>query len=73
MNTLELADGCIVIGNKQSDMVGTIDPIADGFWVSVGRPNENGVIIGSENWDSFVQLIKDVDTYLKEYYENSNN
>lgn len=70
MNTLEIADGCIVIGNKKCDMVGTIDPIPDGFWVAVGRPNENGILVGNGDWNSFVDLIKDIDTYLKEYHEN---
>ena len=70
MNTLELADGCIVIGNENCGMIGTIDPIPDGFWVALGRANENGIVMGNGDWKSFVQLINDVDTYLKEHYEN---
>jgi len=73
MNTLEIADGCIVIGNKNCVMVGTITPFPDGYWVGLGHPNHEGILVDSESWDSFVQLVKDIDTYIKVYHENLHN
>lgn len=69
MKYMEIGEGKVLVGTAESEMIGTIDPIPDGFWVSVGRPNEDGIIVDSKDWRSFVQLVYQIDTYIKEWHE----
>lgn len=68
MNTMEIANGETLIGLQNCGMIGSVTPVPDGHWVTVGYPNQPGLLIDGEDWKSFVDLINQIDTHLKRHY-----
>jgi len=67
MSRLEIANGGIVVGLPTNRMVGSVSSIPGvGMWIGVGYPNDQGLSIDSDEWDSFVELIQEIDKCVKE-------
>jgi len=69
MNKLEMPRGEVIIGTSKSEMIGTVSPIPDGYWIAIGHPIERGILVDHDSWKGFVDLVKAVDSYIKENYE----
>lgn len=68
MKTFEIKNGEVIIGVESSCMIASVTPIDGGFWVSIGHPNERGVLLDNDDWKGFVELVKEVDLYLEKNY-----
>lgn len=68
MKTMEIGDNQVLIGTQECDMIGSVSPIPDGFWVSVGHPNQRGLLVESYEWKAFVDLVKAIDSYVEKNY-----
>lgn len=64
----EIANGAVIIGNQDSEMIGTVSPMPDGFWVTIGHPNERGVLVDHDSWKAFINLVKTIDSYVEKNY-----
>ena len=76
MKTLEMPRGETIIGTSESEMIGTVSPIPNGYWIGIGHPFERGILVDHDSWRGFVDLVKAIDSYVKENYEkicNSNS
>jgi hypothetical protein len=68
MDTIDIADGGVIIGTPSSRMIGVVNPIADGFWVSIGHPTHQGILVDAEEWNTFIQLVNSIDNYVRSEY-----
>ncbi len=66
MSHIEIAYGEVIIGLPNCRKVASLSPIPDGFWVGIGYPNEQGILVSNDEWAAFVELVQSVDRYIKE-------
>jgi hypothetical protein len=67
MERMDIADGGIILGDKQCAMIAAITPIPDGAWVSLGYPGDTrSLLIDHTDWDQFVVLVLRANSIIKE-------
>lgn len=69
MERMDIADGGIIIGDKQCAMIASITPIPGGAWVSLGYPSDTrSLLVDHTDWDQFVVLVLRANSIIKEEY-----
>lgn len=68
MNSIEIADGGVIIGTPSSRIIGVVRPTDGGFWVSIGHPTHQGILVDAEEWNAFIQLVNSIDNYVRSEY-----
>lgn len=61
--------GRTVIGVDDLSVFAEIDPILDGFWITLGAIGNQGLNVDSNEWDSFVKLVNEANEYVKQNYQ----
>jgi len=68
MMELEIANGQMIIGTPDCELIGNITPVPDGYLIGIVYPLEGGLMIDGDHWSSFVELVNKIDILVKEKY-----